>query len=66
MPDVVIGFPLILKKDGTDASTLVTVPVPPPVAAMVIEPFPLVMETPLPAVRVAFVRVFPTVLPIKS
>ena len=46
-----------------DAATDVTVPVP-PVAAMVIEPAPLVMLTPEPAVSV--VRVKPLPLPMSS
>lgn len=45
--------------------TEVTVP-PPPVAAIVIEPEPLVMLMPLPAVNVAFESVLPVELPINN
>lgn len=45
--------------------TLDTVP-PLPVADIVIEPLPLRIETPDPAVKVDFVKVFPTVLPISN
>ena len=38
----------------------------PPVLAMVIDPFPFVIEIPEPAVSVAFDKVFPTVFPINS
>jgi hypothetical protein len=37
-----------------------------PVTAIVIDPAPLVIEIPVLLVRVAFVRVFPVVLPISS
>ena len=37
-----------------------------PEVAIVIDPFPFVMEIPEPAVRVALVRVLPLVLPIRS
>jgi hypothetical protein len=50
-----------------------TVPVPPTdvtvpllVAAIEIEPVPLVIEIPVPAVKVALVKVLPVVLPISS
>ena len=39
---------------------------PPPVLAMVIDPFPFVIEIPEPAESVAFDKVFPTVFPINS
>ena len=45
--------------------TFVTVP-PVPVAAIVIEPFPLVIDTPVPAVKVDFVSVLPVVFPINN
>jgi hypothetical protein len=37
-----------------------------PLVATLIEPVPLVMDIPVPAVNVALVRVFPVVLPINS
>jgi hypothetical protein len=39
---------------------------PPPDEAIVIDPVPLVIVIPVPAVRVAFVNVLPVVLPISS
>ena len=45
--------------------TFVTVP-PEPVAAIVIDPFPLVIDTPVPAVKVDLVSVLPVVLPINN
>jgi hypothetical protein len=52
-----------LDAMGDDPLTLVT---PPPVAAMVIEPVPLVMAMPDPADKVALVRVLPVVFPISN
>lgn len=66
VPDVVIGLPETVRPVvPPDRATDVTVPEP-PVEAMVIEPAPLVMEIPEPAVRVDFVSVLPVVLPISS
>ena len=45
--------------------TFVTVP-PEPVAAIVIDPLPLVIDTPVPAVKVDLVSVLPVVLPINN
>jgi hypothetical protein len=45
--------------------TFVTVP-PVPVAAIVIDPLPLVIDTPVPAVKVDFVSVLPVVFPINN
>jgi hypothetical protein len=50
VPLVVTGEPLTLKILGNASATLVTVPVT--VDAIVIEPAPLVMEIPVPAVSV--------------
>jgi hypothetical protein len=57
-PDVV--RPVVPPETSTD----VTVPLL--VAAMVIEPVPLVIDTPVPAVNVAFVSVLPVELPISN
>ena len=65
VPDVVIGLPDTDKNAGTVMSTLVTEP-PPAVEAMVIDPVPLVIDIPDPAVRVVFVRVLPVLLPINN
>ena len=64
VPLVVIGEPVTDKNAGTVAATLVTVPVA--VEAIEIEPLPFVIDIPVPAVNVAFVSVFPVVLPIRS
>ena len=45
--------------------TFVTVP-PVPVAVIVIDPFPLMIDTPEPAVKVDFVSVLPVVFPINN
>lgn len=66
VPLVVTGEPVTERKAGTVAATLVTVPVPAPVAAMVIEPLPLVTLMPVPAVIVALVRVLPVLLPMSN
>lgn len=62
MPLVVIGLPEMLKMLGTVAATLETVP--PPDAAIVMEPDALVTVMPVPAVSVA--RVKPVPLPMFS
>ena len=48
--------------------TLVTVPIPPDPAStdIAIEPLPFVIDTPLPPVKVAFVKVFPSEFPINN
>ena len=66
VPLLVIGLPEILKMLGTVAATLVTDPAPGPVKAISIEPAPGVIVTPEPAVKDAFVKVLPVLLPIKS
>jgi hypothetical protein len=66
VPEVVIGPPEVVKPVvPPETATEVTVP-DPPVAAIVIDPAPLVMDIFEPAVRVALERVLPVVLPIKS
>jgi hypothetical protein len=65
VPDAVTGDPETVNSAGRLSPTEVTVP-PNPVAEIEIEPWPGVMLTPLPAVKLAFVRVFPVVFPIKS
>ena len=55
-------FPLAVTVIGF---TFVTVP-PVPVAAIVIDPPPLMMDTPVPAVKVDFVSVLPDVFPINN
>ena len=55
-------FPLAVTVIGF---TFVTVP-PVPVAAIVIDPFPLVIVTPVPALKVDFVSVLPVVFPINN
>ena len=55
-------FPLAVTVIGF---TFVTVP-PVPVAAIVIDPPPLMMDTPVPAVKVDFVSVLPVELPISN
>jgi len=60
VPDVVMGLPVTERNAGTVAATDVTVP--PPVAAIEIEPAPLVIDIPVPAVKAA--RVKPVPLPI--
>lgn len=65
VPDVVIGDPATdIRPPVKDCATLVTVP--PPVAAMVIEPAPGVIVMFVPAVKLALVSVLPVVLPISS
>jgi hypothetical protein len=67
VPEVVMGDPDTVRPVvPPERATLVTVPEPPPVAAMVIDPVPFVMLIPDPAVSVALVSVFPVVLPIRS
>ena len=46
----------------------VTVPTPPvpPTTSILIDPFPLVIVTPFPAVSVDFDKVFPSLLPISN
>ena len=58
-------FPFVVTLIGP---TLETVPIPPVPATTEIpmEPFPFVIETPLPAVKVDFDRVFPFELPINN
>lgn len=66
VPVDVTGEPLTeINPPVNVCPTEVTVPLP-PVVAIVIAPFPFVIEIPLPAVRVDFVSVLPVVLPIKS
>jgi hypothetical protein len=66
VPTVVTGPPEKVRPVvPPETSTLETVPRPAPAADSVIEPLPLVMVMPGPAVRVAFVRP-PAVLPIRS
>ena len=64
VPDVVT-VPPPLSPVPAVIPTDVTVP-PPPVAAMVIEPAPFVMDIPLPAVKVDFASVLPVVFPMRS
>ena len=59
-----LGVAPPLEARGLDAVTDVTVPVSG--ADIVIVPCPLVIVTPVPAVKVAGVRVLPVVLPIRS
>ena len=67
VPEDVIGPPEVVKPVvPPETSTLVTEPEPGPVNATLIDPLPLVMVTPEPAVRVALVSVLPVVLPINS
>ena len=46
----------------------VTVPIPPvpPTTSILIDPFPLVILTPFPSVRVDLVKVFPLLFPINN
>jgi hypothetical protein len=53
VPEVVTGEPETVKMPGKARATEVTVPAP--VAAMVSDPAPGVMEMPVPAVREATV-----------
>ena len=48
--------------------TFVTVPTPPvpPATSILIDPFPLVITTPFPAVNVDFDKVFPSLFPINN
>ena len=48
--------------------TFVTVPTPPvpPATSILIDPFPLVITTPFPAVNVDFDKVFPMLFPINN
>ena len=65
VPEVVMGPPEKLSPVvPPEASTEVTVP--DPVVAIVIEPVPLVIEIPVPAVKVALVSVLPVVLPMSN
>lgn len=67
VPEPVMGPPVNdIPVVPPDASTDVTVPLPPPVAAIVMLPEPLVMVMPDPAVSVDFVNVLPVELPISS
>ena len=47
---------------------MVTVPIPPvpPTTSILIDPFPLVIVTPFPAVSVDLVKVFPSEFPINN
>ena len=66
VPALVMGDPATEINPPVNVwPTEVTVP-PRPVAEIVIDPLPLEIDTPLPAVRVALVRVFPVLLPISS
>ena len=68
VPEDVIDEVDVIKKEGTDKPTLVTVPplVPPVEAEIVMLPFPFVMVTFVPAVRVDFVREPVELLPINN
>ena len=60
VPLEVIGEPPTeINPPVNDCPTLVTVPEPPPVAAIVILPTPCVTVTPLPAVIVLYSNVVP-------
>lgn len=64
---VVVALATVPARPFADTTeTLVTVPVPPLVAAIVIEPAPLVMLMFAPAISVALVNVLPVLLPIRS
>jgi hypothetical protein len=66
VPLVVIGDPdTEIIPPVNDWATEVTEP-PPPDVAMVIEPLPLVMDIPEPAVSVALVRLVVELLPINN
>ena len=46
--------------------TVPTPPVPPVITSILIDPFPLVILTPFPSVRVDLVKVFPSLFPINN
>ena len=67
VPDDVTGPPVKVRPVvPPDTSTDVTVPLPPPVAAIVMLPEPLVMVMPEPAVSVALDSVLPVELPMSN
>ena len=59
-------LPLAVTVIGFTFVTVPTPPVPPVTTSIFIDPFPLVIETPFPAVRVDLVKVLPLVFPINN
>ena len=74
MAGVVLAFetvdvyvlPVVVNMIGLTFVTVPIPPVPPVTTSIVIDPFPFVIVTPFPAVRVDLVKVFPSVFPINN
>ena len=59
-------LPVVVNIIGFTFVTVPIPPVPPVTTSIVIDPFPLVIVTPFPAVRVDLVKVFPSLFPINN
>ena len=74
MAGVVLAFetvevkvlPVVVNIIGFTFVTVPIPPVPPVITSIVIDPFPLVILTPFPSVRVDLVKVFPLEFPINN